>query len=129
MPKHTKPRRTWKYSEEFKVSAVEMPYPDGIKSNDVAQKLDIHLCMLSRWHKVYQEGRIVINKRKKITNSKKVVTGSCGRASERYRFVKKLSHDVSVNFLCRFLGISRSGYYDCVFSTSFRRKLSISVSV
>jgi len=42
MPKSNKPRRTWKYSEEFKASAVEMSYLDGIKSNDVAEKLDIH---------------------------------------------------------------------------------------
>jgi hypothetical protein len=41
MAKNINPRRTWKYSEEFKVSAVEMSYLDGIKSNDVAEKLDI----------------------------------------------------------------------------------------
>ena len=70
MPKSNKPRRTWKYSEEFKASAVEMSYLDGIKSNDVAEKLDIHPYMLSRWRKEYREGRIVVDKRKKLTNAK-----------------------------------------------------------
>ena len=71
MPKYNKPRRTWKYSEDFKASAVEMSYLDGIKSNDVAEKLDIHPYMLSRWRKEYREGRIVVDKRKKLTNAKK----------------------------------------------------------
>ena len=43
MPKYNKPRRTWKYSLEFKAAAVEMSYLDGITSNDVAEKLDIHV--------------------------------------------------------------------------------------
>lgn len=70
MAKIINPRRTWKYSEEFKVSAVEMSYLDGIKSNDVAEKLDIHPYMLSRWRNEYREGRIVADKRKKLTNAK-----------------------------------------------------------
>ena len=70
MPKYNKPRRTWKYSEEFKASAVEMSYHDGIKSNEVAEKLDIHPYMLSRWRKEYREGRIVADKRRKLTNAK-----------------------------------------------------------
>jgi len=48
-----------------------MSYFDNIKSNDVAEKLDIHPYMLSRWRKEYREGRIVADKRKKITNAKK----------------------------------------------------------
>ena len=71
MAKNINPRRTWKYSEEFKASAVEMSYLDGISSNDVAEKLDIHPYMLSRWRKEYREGRIVVDKRKKLTNAKK----------------------------------------------------------
>lgn len=71
MPKSNNPRRTWKYSQEFKASAVEMSYLDGIKNNDVAEKLDIHPYMLSRWRKEYREGRLVSDKRKKITHTKK----------------------------------------------------------
>ena len=71
MPKYNKPRRTWKYSQEFKAAAVEMSYLDGITSNDVAEKLDIHAYMLSRWRKEYREGLIVTDKRKRLTNTKK----------------------------------------------------------
>ena len=52
MPKYNKPRRTWKYSQEFK-AAAEMSYLDGITSNDAAEKLDNHAYMLSRWRKEY----------------------------------------------------------------------------
>jgi len=71
MAKVNKPRRTWKYSENFKATAVAMSYIEGAKNNDVAEKLDIHPYMLSRWRKDYREGRIVIDKRQKITNAKK----------------------------------------------------------
>jgi len=71
MAKVNKPRRTWKYSENFKATAVAMSYIEGVKNNDVAEKLDIHPYMLSRWRKEYREGRIVVDKRQKITNAKK----------------------------------------------------------
>jgi transposase len=71
MAKVNKPRRTWKYSENFKATAVAMSYVDGVKNNDVAEKLDIHPYMLSRWRKEYREGKIVVDKRQKITNIKK----------------------------------------------------------
>ena len=41
-----------------------------------------------------------------------MATVSCGGTSARYRFVKRLNHAVGVKFLCAFLGVSRSGYYD-----------------
>tara|TARA_B110000014_G_C19767649_1_gene399537 strand:- start:201 stop:551 length:351 start_codon:yes stop_codon:yes gene_type:complete len=68
MPKYNQPRRTWKYSQEFKASAVEMSLIDGVSNNTVAEKLDIHPYMLSRWRKEYREGLIVPNKQKKVTN-------------------------------------------------------------
>ena len=71
MPKYKNPRRTWQYSQEFKATAVEMSLLDGVRNKDVAEKLDIHPYMLSRWRKDYREGRIVVDKRKKPTNSKK----------------------------------------------------------
>mgnify|MGYP000433407442 CR=1 FL=1 len=73
MAKNINPRRTWKYSENFKATAVAMSYVDGVKNNDVAEKLDIHPYMLSRWRKEYREGKIVVDKRQKITNTKKEI--------------------------------------------------------
>jgi len=41
MPPYTKPRKTWQYSEDFKVKAVELSYQEGIKIQQVAAGLDI----------------------------------------------------------------------------------------
>lgn len=67
MPRYTQPRRTWRYSNEFKAKAVELSFLDDVKIQDVAKTLDIHPFMLSRWRKEYREGKIVIDKRKKLT--------------------------------------------------------------
>lgn len=71
MPKYNNPRRTWQYSQEFKATAVEMSLLDGVRNKDVSEKFDIHPYMLSRWRKEYREGRIVVDKRKKLTTVKK----------------------------------------------------------
>ncbi len=68
MPKYTKPRKTWHYSNEFKVKAVQLSLIDDVQVKEVADALDIHPFMLSRWRKEYREGKIVADKRKKLTN-------------------------------------------------------------
>lgn len=67
MPRYTQPRRTWQYTNEFKVKAVELSQLEDVKVLDVAKTLDIHPFMLSRWRKEYREGKIVADKRKKLT--------------------------------------------------------------
>lgn len=67
MPKYTNPRKTWEYSTEFKVKAVQLSLLEGVQVKAVADTLDIHPFMLSRWRKEYREGRIVADKRKKLT--------------------------------------------------------------
>lgn len=71
MPRYTKPRRTWKYTEEFKAKAVQLSLMDGVQVKDVAETLDIHPFMLSRWRKEYREGKIVADKRKKVVSINK----------------------------------------------------------
>jgi transposase len=44
------------------------------KSKKVAETLDIHPFMLSRWRKEYREGKIVADKRQKVTSIKKEKT-------------------------------------------------------
>ena len=43
----------------FKATAVKLSLVDGVQSKDVAESLDIHPLMLSRWRKEYREGKIV----------------------------------------------------------------------
>ncbi|MCP4489301.1 MAG: transposase [Gammaproteobacteria bacterium] len=62
------PRRTWKYTEEFKTKAVQLSLLEGVQVNKVAQTLDIHPFMLSRWRKEYREGKIIPDKRNKVTS-------------------------------------------------------------
>ena len=71
MPRYTRPRKTWQYTNEFKAKAVELTYLDDIKIKDVANTLDLHPFMLSRWRKEYGEGKIVADKRKRVTSIKK----------------------------------------------------------
>jgi len=50
MPKYTQPRKTWQYSNEFKVKAVLLSLIEGVQ--EVANTLDIHPFMLSRWRRM-----------------------------------------------------------------------------
>lgn len=68
MPRYHQPRKTWQYTNEFKVKAVELSHLDDVKIKDVAKTLDIHPFMLSRWRKEYREGKIVDDKKKKVTS-------------------------------------------------------------
>jgi len=55
-------RRIFKYSEEFKAAAVGLSHLEGVAIKDVAEELDIHPFMLSRWRKQVREGKIVAKK-------------------------------------------------------------------
>ena len=52
------PRTTYKYSDEFKATAVRLSELPGVAVQDVAASLYIHPFMLSRWRKDAREGRI-----------------------------------------------------------------------
>jgi len=53
------PRTTYKYSDEFKSTAVRLSELAGVEVQDVAASLSIHPFMLSRWRKQAREGQIV----------------------------------------------------------------------
>ena len=52
----------------IRVSSVQLSLLDNIQVKGVAATLDIHPFMLSRWRKEYREGKIVADKRKKVTS-------------------------------------------------------------
>jgi len=58
MPK-SGPRTTYRFSNEFKATAVRLSELPGVEVQDVAASLYIHPFMLSRWRKDAREGRIV----------------------------------------------------------------------
>jgi transposase len=71
MAKMLAPKKTQKYSEEFKSKAVQLSLFNDVKVKDVAKTLDIHPFMLSRWRKEFREGKLVADKRKKVVSIKK----------------------------------------------------------
>jgi transposase len=52
-------RTTYRFSNEFKATAVRLSELPGVAVQDVAGSLYIHPFMLSRWRKDAREGRIV----------------------------------------------------------------------
>jgi len=52
------PKKVHRYTVEFKIQAVRLSLHPEIQTQDVAQALDIHPFMLSKWKKDYREGRL-----------------------------------------------------------------------
>lgn len=52
------PRKVHRYTAEFKLKAVKLSELKGVQVQDVADALDIHPFMLSRWRKEAREGRL-----------------------------------------------------------------------
>ena len=56
---YSRPPRTHRYSMHFKATAVRLSELPEVLIQDVAEALDIHPFMLSRWRKQAREGLIV----------------------------------------------------------------------
>jgi transposase len=52
------PRKIYRYSDEFKLTAVRLSQQPGIQVQTVATALAIHPFMLSKWRKDAREGRL-----------------------------------------------------------------------
>ena len=52
------PKKVHRYTLEFKIQAVRLANHPEIQTQDVAQALDIHPFMLSKWKKDYREGKL-----------------------------------------------------------------------
>ena len=74
-----------RYSDEFKTTAVRLSHQEGVQSKDVAEALDIHPLMLSRWRKEFREG--------KIDNSKVKATKLDSKQVAELRRLRKLERD------------------------------------
>ncbi len=60
----TRARTYRRYTDEFKAHAVRLSAHPDMRIKDVADALDIHPFMLSRWRKEYREGKIKADRRK-----------------------------------------------------------------
>ena len=52
------PVKVHRYTTEFKLKAVKLSSLKGVQVQDVAEALDIHPIMLTRWRKEAREGRL-----------------------------------------------------------------------
>ena len=52
------PRKLYRYSTEFKLKAVKLSQIDGVRVQDVADALELHPFMLSKWRREVRDGRI-----------------------------------------------------------------------
>ena len=59
MPARKGPKKVNKYTTQLKRTAVRLSQAPGVKVKDVAEALDIHPFMLSRWRKEAREGLLV----------------------------------------------------------------------
>ena len=64
MPRYINPKKTHRYTPEFKITAVLLSHQEDTQVKDVAESLGIHPFMLSRWRKEYREGKIKMDKRR-----------------------------------------------------------------
>ena len=53
------PRKLYRYSSEFRATAVRVSELSGVAVQDVAQSLDVNPFLLSRWRRDAREGRLM----------------------------------------------------------------------
>ena len=86
------PRRTNKYSDRFKATAVRLSELPGVEVQDVAESLYIHPFMLSRWRKQAREGQIV-TKGVQVDKDVAAELKALRRMKKEYERLK-LEHDI-----------------------------------
>ncbi len=83
-----------RYSQEFKATAVSLSQVSGVKTKDVAEALDIHPLMLSRWKKEYREGKITAKPRSLKVEKKQVAELKRLRTLEQEHNLLKEEHSL-----------------------------------
>lgn len=56
MARNTGPRKVYRYTDEFKLKAVKLSELEGVQVKDVADALEIHPWMLSKWRALAAAG-------------------------------------------------------------------------
>ena len=91
MAQFTQHKRTFAYTQHFKVTAVQLSLLETETVNGVAHSLDIHPYMLSRWRKEYREGKLMADKRRKSIHPPKSTSDN-----ERIQQLEKELHRLSM---------------------------------
>ena len=133
------PKKTPQYGVEFKRAAVQLSHRPGIQVKAVAEALDIHPFMLSRWRKEFREGRLRPRTPAGAgspsssartgdpaaagagTRAAIVAGGTCPpksshpvlirKKAEAFSFIDRHRGSVSMTRLCALYRVTRGGYY------------------
>ncbi len=86
------PPKVRRYSEEFKVTAVKLSSLPGVQIQAVAQALEIHPFMLSRWRKEVRDGELKARTKRLELGTKRVRELKRLQALEREHALLKEEH-------------------------------------
>ena len=81
-------RKVFKYSEEFKATAVALSRLDGVAVQDVAAELDIHPFMLSLWRRQVRE-RVIVARPSKLDVETTAELRRLKELERRYKVLKE----------------------------------------
>lgn len=99
MGRPIQPRRVRQYSTEFKLTAVMLSHVPGVQGQHVAQALDIHPWMLSRWRKQAREGLLHGKVRKLDLDARQMAELKRLRELERQYALLKEEHELLKKFI------------------------------
>lgn len=91
MPRYTQPRKTWMYSVDFKIKAVKLSLQEEVKVSQIAEALDIHPFMLSRWRKEYRDGKLKSDGQRRVSVTKDKKMPNKRQLSENERLKKEIA--------------------------------------
>ena len=95
------PRKLYRYSTEFRATAVRLSQLARVTVQDVAQSLDVHPFLLSRWRRDAREGRLVTKQVKLDEQTKaelkelRQVKRAYARLKQEHELLKKAIRFVS----------------------------------
>ncbi len=82
------PRKTARYGDQFKATAVKLSSLPGVQVRDVAVALDIHPFMLSLWRKEVRDG-VIVAKAAKLDVQTKAELKRLRSLERQYKILKE----------------------------------------
>ena len=82
------PRKTNRYGDQFKATAVKLSHLPGVLVQDVAAALDIHPFMLSLWRKEVRDG-VIVAKAPKLDVETKAELKRLRELERQYKILKE----------------------------------------
>src|SRR5262245_22347763 len=94
MARRIGPKKVHRYSVEFKLTAVKLSQMPGVEVQTVAEALDIHPIMLSRWRTEAREGRLRGRSQRVKIDARRVREIKRLQALEREHAILRAEHEL-----------------------------------